>query len=89
MKLIKFEQVNCHPCKMVETYMKDTLNFSVDEVIDVSKKDKETKALLRKYKVQATPTLLLVDNEEKEISRVIGMSPDDISKICKLRNTSK
>lgn len=76
MKVIKFESENCTPCKMVDMMFKD-LGFKVDEIIDVAKEDN----MRLKYDVMKAPTIILLDDNDNELFRVIGFEPKKLEEL--------
>lgn len=78
MRVIKFETASCAPCKMVDMMLKDK-GLEVDEKIDISIEED----LREKYDVMKSPTLLLVNEEGKEVDRVIGIDEEAIVELFK------
>lgn len=72
MKLLKFTRPSCPPCTMVTNYLNDkgveTVNINVYE-------DGET---ANKYRIQTSPVLILVDDNEDVVDQVFGYNPDGI-----------
>ena len=73
MKILKFSATWCGPCKMmkpvVEQIEKD-LQITIHEV-DVDKEPQEA----TKYDVRSVPTFIKVDDDGREIGRVMGALP--------------
>lgn len=71
MKVLKFEASWCGPCKMLsKTIAESQEKISIPiEVIDID----ETPDLAMQYGVRGVPTLIVVDEEGKEIRRKVGM----------------
>lgn len=70
MKVLKFEASWCGPCKMLSRVIeeaKDKINVPM-EVIDID----EHQDLAVKYGIRGVPTLVVVDDEGKEIKRQSG-----------------
>ena len=68
-KVLKFGAEWCGPCRVLN---KNLENFSDCEVIkyDVDDVDEE---LLEKFKIRNIPVTVLVDDNEKEIQRWVGL----------------
>jgi thioredoxin 1 len=67
MGVLKFSAGWCQPCKMLSKTLEsidyeDISNIDIDERPD----------LAQKYKVRGVPTLIKVDKEGVEVSRVVG-----------------
>lgn len=75
MKLLKFAATWCGPCqglKMTMANMGDLINISVEE-IDIDNKQE----LAIQYGVRSVPTLIIVDDEGKEVRRATGNLTQD------------
>lgn len=71
MKALKFEASWCQPCKMMTKIMDDAadqITVQVDK-IDID----ENMELAKQYGIRGVPTLVLVDDEGKEIKRQSGV----------------
>ena len=71
MKVLKFQASWCQPCKMLTRVMEDAsdkITMPV-EVIDID----ENQDMAIKYGIRGVPTLVIVDEEGKEVSRKSGM----------------
>lgn len=65
-KLIKFEQPNCVPCKMVSNFLNDKgIKYTTYDVL-------EDFVETEKFFIMSTPVTILLDNEGNEINRVVG-----------------
>lgn len=72
MKLLKFEKKGCGPCKMVQTYLEDKgIEVTNIDAFEIPK----TTAM---YDVGSVPTLVLVDEEDKELGRSVGFNPEEM-----------
>lgn len=98
MKLIKFEQTNCTPCKMLGNFLKNELGVEVDEVVNISegeiltvatghKESDEDKAmeLAGQYSIMKTPTLVLVDEDGEAIKKFSGVGQTGVREILSMR----
>lgn len=80
-KIIKFGADWCGPCKVLNKKLEDftdceVVKYDVDEVED---------DLLQKYQIRNIPVTILVDENENEIQRWVGVfNVDEISD--KIRN---
>lgn len=71
MRLIKLEQPNCNPCKMVSNYLN---NAGVEyETVDVTQRPE----VAAQYEVMGVPVTILL-NEQEEVKRSVGFKPDDL-----------
>lgn len=79
MKIVKFTQTACQPCKVLEM-MLNNMGAEVDESLLLDSpellKDAEDK-----YGVMSTPTMILFDDNGEEIARSVGVNPQMISGI--------
>lgn len=75
MKLLKFQATWCQPCKMLSRTMQEASNkitIPVEE-IDID----QNMDMAVKYQVRGVPTLVVVDDEGKEVKRKTGMMNED------------
>ena len=70
MKLLKFGSSHCGPCKALTENMKEWNKMIDVEYVDIETDEGYDKALV--YGIRSTPTLILLDDEEKELTRQIG-----------------
>ena len=71
MKLIKFGAPWCAPCrKLAEDLKKHPLSIELEEI-----NVEENEHLAEKYSIYQVPSLVLVDDEGKEIDRKLGALP--------------
>lgn len=71
MKALKFEASWCQPCKVMTKIMEDAagqITVQVDK-IDID----ENMELAKQYGIRGVPTIVLVDDEGKEIKRQSGV----------------
>lgn len=71
MKALKFEASWCQPCKSLTRIMEDVadqITIQVDK-IDID----ENMELAKQYGIRGVPTMVLVDDEGKEIKRQSGV----------------
>lgn len=79
MKIVKFEQPSCVPCKMVDAFLQH-IDQQVDEKVDiVVDEDGMDKAYLAG--VKSTPTLILMDDAGNIIDRAVGMQHEKIKEL--------
>ena len=71
MKLIKFYADWCGPCKMQTQIIKNAGDKVTVQVEDVNIDDNLFMA--QDFKVRSVPTMVLVDNEQKELKRHVGL----------------
>lgn len=76
MKIIKFVQPTCAPCRMVDGFLKH-MGFEVDETLDIVV-DEKAFEVAQTFGVRSTPTMILLDDEGKEVDRVSGMNHEGI-----------
>lgn len=71
MRILKFYADWCNPCKALEVMLK-TENIEHENVNIESDEGSE---LSSKYKIRSIPTLVKVDDENKEIDKLVGLPP--------------
>ncbi|MCK4429594.1 MAG: thioredoxin family protein [Candidatus Aenigmarchaeota archaeon] len=89
MKLLVFVSSHCPHCpnaekvaeKIAPEYSDNGLSFR-----KVRMKTSEGKELASKYNIMAVPTTLLLDNEDNEIQRLVGV-PDEASLRSKIEKS--
>jgi len=71
MKALKFEASWCQPCKMLTKVMEDAADkiTTTVEKVDID----ENMELAKQYGIRGVPTMVLVDDEGKEIKRQSGV----------------
>lgn len=75
MKLLKFQATWCQPCKMLSRIMQDAsdkITIPVEE-IDID----QNMDMAVQFQVRGVPTLVVVDDEGKEVKRASGMMNED------------
>ena len=74
-KIIKIEQENCPPCKMVDNFLKpNNITFqSYDAMEDFE--------VVERFGIMGTPVTILLNSEEDEIDRVVGFNPPLLEKL--------
>lgn len=69
MKILKFYSPTCMPCRIVGGFLEKLENIevvSIDATEDLSKVDA--------YEICTTPTLIFLNEEDKEVGRIEGMT---------------
>lgn len=74
-KLLKFENVGCTPCATLQGYL-DTEGIEVERIQVF-----DSPELASKYDIGSVPTVVLVDEQGEEISRVVGFNPPKIQEL--------
>lgn len=82
MKLLFFKQPSCTPCQAASNFIEHELQVKPDETLMLFSGDKRADELAQKFFVMTTPTLLLVNDEETEVIKMVrGASPVQIEEI--------
>ena len=66
MKILKFYTETCMPCRMVGKIL-DSMNLAVDSINALNSVE-----LVDEYNVCTTPTLIFLNEENKEVARTTG-----------------
>ena len=66
MKILKFYTETCMPCRMVGKIL-DSMDLAVDSINALNSVE-----LVDEYNVCTTPTLIFLNEENKEVARTIG-----------------
>lgn len=74
-KIIKFEQSACQPCKSVSNYL-DAKNVQYDSINVFDYPEEASKFL-----IMTVPVTILLNDDGKEISRSIGYRPNELDAI--------
>ena len=85
MKILKFKQNNCTPCRIVDQFIKNDLNVDADETLILFSEDNQADELAVKYGVMQTPTIVLIDDNEEIIDIVRGVDQEKIRNIFEKR----
>ena len=75
MKLIKVEQPNCNPCKMVSNFL-NSQNVTY-EVVDAT----EQPEVASQYGIMSVPVTILLDDNGNEVARSNGFKPDELENL--------
>ncbi|MCY8985840.1 MULTISPECIES: thioredoxin family protein [Bacillus] len=77
MRLIKLEQPNCNPCKMVSYYLEQAdIQF---ETVEVTQEPE----VASKFGVMGVPVTILLSDQGEEVNRSIGFKPDELDELLK------
>ncbi|MEC2307740.1 thioredoxin family protein [Bacillus atrophaeus] len=77
MRLIKLEQSNCNPCKMVSNYLKQAnIQF---ETVDVTQEPE----VAARFGVMGVPVTILLSDQGEEVKQSIGFKPDELDKLVR------
>ncbi|MCY7759708.1 glutaredoxin domain-containing protein [Bacillus inaquosorum] len=72
MRLIKLEQPNCNPCKMVSNYLEQAdIQF---ETVDVTQEPE----VASRFGVMGVSVTILLSGQGEEVKRSIGFKPDEL-----------
>ena len=74
-KLIKFEKTGCNPCTMVQNFL-DANEVEVEKV-DVF----ANPSMAGQFDIGSVPTVILVDEDNNEVSRSIGYKPEELEEL--------
>lgn len=85
MKLLKFKQEVCAPCKSTDLFVSLVIQKEVDETHTLFAGDKTANDLAEKYDVMQTPSFVLTDAWGEKIDIVRGSNNEKIIKIFEKR----
>ncbi len=66
-KVLKFSATYCGPCKALTATLKQVTEVPIEEY-DVD----DNEELCEKYNIRSVPTLIFLNNEDKEVGRSVG-----------------
>lgn len=72
MKLLKFEQNICTPCKELNKFLTEDLMVKPDEIYVLDGDSDEDREKAGEYGIMSTPVLILTDDDGVEIRRIAG-----------------
>lgn len=94
MKLIKFEQNNCTPCKMLSNFLHHDLGVDVDETLNITSgtitfsatgvsvsDEGKVMETAGEFGVMKTPTLILLDDNGVELDRYAGVGQTKVKEL--------
>lgn len=72
-----FSKTDCGPCILVKKYFKTMNDPRTEEVKEILLDDgqEENIEFARKYKITATPTLIVVDENDEKVEEYVGGVP--------------
>ncbi|MCY9156341.1 thioredoxin family protein [Bacillus haynesii] len=77
MRLIKLEQPNCNPCKMVSNYLEQAdIQF---ETVDVTQEPE----VASRFDVMGVPVTILLNDHGEEVNRSVGFKPKELEELLK------
>ncbi|MFJ8247248.1 thioredoxin family protein [Peribacillus asahii] len=85
MELIKFSQNACRPCGELDQFLEHGLGVEPDKVYILDGGDDSHLEEAGKYGIMNTPVLILLDDNNKEIDRVIGTDREEVTAIVEKR----
>ncbi|MEK4632516.1 MULTISPECIES: thioredoxin family protein [Bacillus] len=78
MRLIKLEQPNCNPCKMVSNYLEQA--NTQFEAVDVTQEPE----VAARFGVMGVPVTILLSDQGEEVKRSIGFKPDELEDLIRV-----
>jgi len=80
MMILVFVSSNCPHCPLAESVVKEVAPDYSDKGLSYEKirtKTTEGKEISEKYYIRGTPTILFLDDEDKEIERIVGTPSEE------------
>lgn len=75
MRLIKLEQPNYNPCKMVSNYLEQAdIQF---ETVDVTQEPE----VASRFGVMGVPVTILLNDQGEEVNRSVGFKPNELDEL--------
>ena len=77
-KILKFSSSWCFPCQVLKSTLDEVMNmeeFKNIEVIELDIDDPNNSNQCIKYQVRSIPTLVLMDENETLINKIMGANP--------------
>ncbi|MEG2898257.1 MAG: thioredoxin family protein [Eubacterium sp.] len=74
--LMKFENPQCHPCKIVEAYLQELAKKYSFTVIKVNTYTDEGVKLAQKHNVMTTPTVIFI-KDGVVMHQLVGLAPKE------------
>lgn len=84
MKILKFKATWCGPCRILTSRLK---GFKACDVEELDVDDEKSYQLAAKFGIRSVPTMVLVDDEGKELKRWVGLQ--DVKEVEKEVNELK
>ncbi len=75
MKVYKFYAEWCGPCKTLSKVIQDAGDKITDQIIDINIDEEMMTAI--NFNVRSVPTMIIVDDSNKEIKRQTGMMNEE------------
>lgn len=80
MRLLKLEQHNCNPCVMVSNYL-DSSGVDYDSI-----NIEDNPEVAMEYGVMGVPVVILLDDQDQEVERVVGFNPPQLDRLIEKLN---
>lgn len=74
-RLLKISKNGCVPCQVLSNYLND--KGVIYEELNVS----TIPELIETYDITGVPVLILIDDNDQEIDRVVGFNPDAVDEL--------
>jgi thioredoxin 1 len=80
LKLIKFEQPNCNPCKLVSNYL-DSKSVEYERINVVDEPEKASE-----FGIMGVPVIILLDDSGNEVKRLVGFKVSELDELISQLN---